>query len=497
MSKSTRLFAALSLVCLAGCAPAALGTVDPPPIDGGSDAETMADASPATDATLADATPADATPADAAADAAPPRPPVTPSPDDDPAIVARINELPSGHAMFLPSPTVHAPEGYESSPWFTYGPGGRDFSNQMAYAPERETALYAGANHGSPHRLNDVWEFHLGSNTWQTLYAPTGGDMRDRRIQWGHAKRLIDGETLTAEELAMTDEFRVWWRENVMLHDAGYLSINDPGHGPLDPSHCWDTLAYDSVNHRLVWPLLASRQYGMKVHQWAWDLPERPEIGEGLTAMLYFDLETSTWFPYRDQVGAPPVTSNSALSMVAIGGTEFVYAQSHWRDGVTGMFRWDSDTGVWTNMRPNDGANLQTLAAEGAFPQLDGLGEYSPDDNAILNVGQGDFVSREPTARLYRFDTNEWSATNPPGVQVSDASGMLVYASAKGRFVLLKPSQRQSSLFEFDVATETWEEIRFTGPELQTSAAFGYYDPRFDVVVLQQRSGRRVWVYRP
>ena len=36
----------------------------------------------------------------------------------------------------------------------------------------RTRALFAGANHGSPHRLNDVWEFDLPSLTWAMLYAP-------------------------------------------------------------------------------------------------------------------------------------------------------------------------------------------------------------------------------------------------------------------------------------------------------------------------------------
>jgi hypothetical protein len=42
----------------------------------------------------------------------------------------------------------------------------------MVWAPERKRALYCGANHGVPHRLNDVWEFDLPSLSWVMLYAP-------------------------------------------------------------------------------------------------------------------------------------------------------------------------------------------------------------------------------------------------------------------------------------------------------------------------------------
>ena len=52
------------------------------------------------------------------------------------------------------------------------GPKGRDFTIKMCWAPERKRALFCGANHGVPHRLNDVWEFDLPSLTWAMLYAP-------------------------------------------------------------------------------------------------------------------------------------------------------------------------------------------------------------------------------------------------------------------------------------------------------------------------------------
>jgi hypothetical protein len=43
------------------------------------------------------------------------------------------------------------------------GPLARDFTLKMVWAPERKYAHYFGANHGVPHRLNDVWEFDLPS----------------------------------------------------------------------------------------------------------------------------------------------------------------------------------------------------------------------------------------------------------------------------------------------------------------------------------------------
>src|SRR5205807_535934 len=52
------------------------------------------------------------------------------------------------------------------------GPRGRDFTIKVCWAPDRRRALFCGANHGVPHRLNDVWEFDLPSLSWAMLYAP-------------------------------------------------------------------------------------------------------------------------------------------------------------------------------------------------------------------------------------------------------------------------------------------------------------------------------------
>ena len=52
------------------------------------------------------------------------------------------------------------------------GPLARDFTLKMVWAPERKRVLFCGANHGVPHRLNDVWEFDLAALTWVMLYAP-------------------------------------------------------------------------------------------------------------------------------------------------------------------------------------------------------------------------------------------------------------------------------------------------------------------------------------
>jgi hypothetical protein len=76
---------------------------------------------------------------------------------------------------------------------------------------------------------------------------------------------------------------------------------------------------------------------------------------------------------------------------------------------------------------------------------------------------------------------------------------MLVYAPTIERFALIHPWGRfADSVFLFDPATETWERRAIQGPALVAGRPpMGYFDPRFGVVVLQQKNAARVWVYRP
>jgi hypothetical protein len=52
------------------------------------------------------------------------------------------------------------------------GPRSRDYTLKTVWSSARRTSLFTGANHGSPHRLNDVWEFDLSLPGWRLLYAP-------------------------------------------------------------------------------------------------------------------------------------------------------------------------------------------------------------------------------------------------------------------------------------------------------------------------------------
>ncbi|KKK51056.1 hypothetical protein LCGC14_3118780, partial [marine sediment metagenome] len=80
---------------------------------------------------------------------------------DDPAIIKMLDGLGDNSCLYLP-PMKTAGEGMGLVSGFAKrGPGVRDYGNKMVYAPERGTAMYCGANHGVPSRLNDASDvFH-------------------------------------------------------------------------------------------------------------------------------------------------------------------------------------------------------------------------------------------------------------------------------------------------------------------------------------------------
>ena len=108
----------------------------------------------------------------AAADSPPS--PVEPKLDPKPAVLQKLAALKPNQATLLGKADVVGEFNETARKYDLHrtGPKGRDFTIKMCWAPERKRALFCGANHGVPHRLNDVWEFDLPSLTWAMLYAP-------------------------------------------------------------------------------------------------------------------------------------------------------------------------------------------------------------------------------------------------------------------------------------------------------------------------------------
>ncbi|MEX2216300.1 MAG: hypothetical protein WD768_19470, partial [Phycisphaeraceae bacterium] len=169
---------------------------------------------------------------------------------DTPAIVDSLKALGDNAALVLPPHAVVAGD-LKFQNMDRYGPGQRDYCNKMPYAPDRRTALYAGGNHQVPHRMNDVWEYHLGSNTWHLLYAPDGGNPSDHKAAYFLTSRTLVAKpdtVLDDKQKAQIQAYRKWWNENVIFKD-GHLTTTRGG--PIMPAHTWDAFIYDAKAKKL------------------------------------------------------------------------------------------------------------------------------------------------------------------------------------------------------------------------------------------------------
>jgi hypothetical protein len=148
------------------------------------------------------------------------------APEPDAAILARLAALADNNCCILDQTKIVEDLGDFAKGWHRMketGPGGRDFTIKMAWMPDRKRAFFCGANHGSPHRLNDAWEYDLPSNTWLLLYTP---DYNDRGPITDYDKQT----------LVLTD---------------GWLSTRKGG--PAHPAHTWWGLTYDPGLKAALW----------------------------------------------------------------------------------------------------------------------------------------------------------------------------------------------------------------------------------------------------
>jgi hypothetical protein len=144
----------------------------------------------------------------------------------DADLLAKLDSLGDNTTCLLGNPEVIENLGDFAKGWHRMqetGPTGRDFTLKMAWMPDRERAFFCGANHNSPHRFNDAWEYDLASNTWVLLYTP---DYNDRG--------------------PITD----YDKQTLVLKDGWLRTKNG---GPAHPGHTWWGLTYDSNRKSVIW----------------------------------------------------------------------------------------------------------------------------------------------------------------------------------------------------------------------------------------------------
>jgi hypothetical protein len=326
-----------------------------------------------------------------------------------------------------------------------FGPGGRDYCVKMAWAPERRRALFCGANHQTPHFINDIWEYDLAANTWICLYAP---------------------DPQYPARLSETAAYK------------GDLVRTRRG-GPLRPCHTWWGLCYDAKRERLLWldPHQGLIFTDAKRIAEALHIPEAeakgtqggPKDKKVRGSIIWeFDPAAAKWTGV--QVDLPDRCEASCLEYLPD-------LQTLWYKGYGKTFLYEPDPRAWKQLTNVANVGYAMVSA------------YDPGTRTMVIVSPSKTYA-------YAFAGQEWKTVqeNPP-IGGRESSSIFDYDSAAAFFVLytqLKPG----GLWLYDLAKNEWLDPKPRGdvPPLQAGHMTGYYDPARHVTVLYD--GKEVWVYR-
>lgn len=330
------------------------------------------------------------------------------------------------------------------------GPLARDYSLKMVWAPDRASALYAGANHGRPHRLNDVWEFTLCRMNWQMLYAPDN-------------PRSYKGLGEDASDVVFAD--------GVLRTSRG---------GPAVVGHTWWGLTYDASARRMLW-----------MNTWVTDVKgETARLGytEPVFApgppLWAFAPHSGAWSVPRSEGPRPRAAFGGLLVYVPeLGGT--VWHSNNWKSLGTWLFR--ADNASWT---------LLSFAQRGAE-----FAENSPEREqvAYLDKARGRIVALQ-RQETFEFDTQThiWSKLETETAEASwpngsDVYNAMYYHPKSGHGLLVE--YRENTIWAFDPLERRWMIVDVSGdPMPQGKRRLAYMDEQAGVLVLI--NGRDVWIYR-
>ncbi|PCJ57658.1 MAG: hypothetical protein COA79_15545 [Planctomycetota bacterium] len=427
---------------------------------------------------------------------------------DNPEIIKLIKAIKPGEMIQLPKFDIAPAEALKYHPTFKNGPGVRDYCNKIVYAPDRKSGMYCGANHGVPHRLNDVWEFHLGSNTWN-LICPPGKNATKLR---GHANKLKKNP----EDKESMEKIKVWYT-GVVMKD-GYLQDKANG-GPVRPWHTWDGITYDVRAKTLYWNVLDTQNFTGKnqknnIHQKKirtfakYSNQDSNELIKRLkpaSSMYIYDPEKKRWKRQQGEGPFPLMRSMGGTIhyIPDIDKTIFYICAGNMPGGYTeGMWTYDSKTNKWENLIV--GSKVRNLVHKDKVAPGEELQvAYSSVDKKLVAV-------QKNSTFIYDFKTNTWSRGAQRESFGHDAKSTFDYDSSTDQFLLLArkgTNQWAKSLlamYSYDIKTNKWQKTEMPLLKDNTGAKWkqfgncyaGYYEPTHQVFVLYGKSKSGVMVYR-
>lgn len=378
---------------------------------------------------------------------------VTPVLPSRPEVLEKIKNLKSNQAVLLGQAQVLGEFNDTAKRWNLHktGPMARDFTLRMVWAPERKRALFCGANHGVPHRLNDVWEFDLPSLSWVMLYAP---DLP--RDYGGMGKDFSD----------------VVFKDGVLITKRG---------GPVVIAHTWWGLDYDPIRQAMYFMNTWVTNQKKCVEQLGGD-PKQLYAGPPLWS---FTPETRKWKMHQTAKPYPVAPFGGMLEFIPeLDGS--VWHTNNWQMQATWLYQ--PKTNAWKNLDANKKtADFQKQAAE---PEQ--IGYYDAKRKQIV-------AHRHWTTSHYDPAKNRWDKVLDAGKDAADvpyghdARSVIYYDPISGDGLLVQ--FQTNTLWSYSPDAKRWTKLSPEGDKMPTgSRRLAFFDAAQGVFVVVD--GTTTWAYR-
>ncbi|MFO7899971.1 MAG: hypothetical protein R6V58_13035 [Planctomycetota bacterium] len=388
---------------------------------------------------------------------------ITPALKPDPAVMKIIDGLGDNSSARLPKLKTTGDINAVARRYHmdVRGPGARDYCIKMVWMPDRERAIFYGANHGSPHRTNDVWEYDLASNTWVCLYGP---DLMRGAENW---KKNLDRESL---------------KTGIPRTKRG---------GPAVVPHSWWQMAYDPDLKAMLtfcsWSMVPK------------EVREAQKRGKHKPPLWAFYPEKKKWDPITGSTfkGRRPRYHNASALEYVPELKATVWTANSWAN--RGMWTYDSRTNTWTDLKPNGG---NRKAFQKNAPGSEQVMVYAPDRKMLIGHQAGrdrETKKRWTKTTHYSIEKNAWRRVKPTGHGEDgfippghDARTNFAYDQVGKVALLWAPSTK--ALWSYDPAGMKWTEIEPNGPPPPTrgrDVKLAYYDVAHNVFVIPGK-----WIYR-
>lgn len=331
------------------------------------------------------------------------------------------------------------------------GPRGRDFTIKMVWAPERKRALFCGANHGVPHRLNDVWEFDLAALSWVMLYAP------DNPRDYGGLGK---------------DHSDVKFEDGILITRRG---------GPAVIAHTWWGLTYDPEQKAMLF-----------MNTWVTDQKKTVELLGGDPKELYagpplwsFTPQTAKWKMLKTEKPYPRPIFGGLLEYVPeLKGS--VWHANNWQ--MHGTWLYDAKANAWKDLKANAGAkDFEKNAAE---PEQ--VGYYDAKRKLLITHRHKTTAHYDPKGNAWKkvIDADKDSDKVP---HAHDAYAPAYHDPVSGHGLLVE--WKTNTLWAYDPDRTAWTKLQPSGDKMPLgNKRLAYLDPARNVFVVVD--GVKVWAYR-